>query len=197
MRVILVLFIFLSGKLFSQDSLFFEIVDYRKNAIPTSHGQDFANIRRDTLKISQKKEITHDYISRAFWFHIPGKYWYSQQLQSKETTELNKKSSFEKAHIFKEYDSLGRIIKEIYYSCFSCPNESYEKRYLYDSTGNEVTIVELGKEYIISKKNNTGNISENEATKTNTVIHYNIDGTIRSIKSFRGEDLLFTFRQIN
>lgn len=197
MRVILVLFIFLSGKLFSQDSLFFEIVDYRKNAIPTSHGQEFAGIRRDTLKVSLKKKITHEYIGRAFWFYIPGKDWYSQQPQPEETTELNKKSSFEKEHIFKEYNSLGKIIKEIYYSCFSCPNESYEKRYLYDSTGNEVTIVELAKEYVVSKKNNTGNISENEFTKTNTVIHYNIDGTIRSIKSFIGENLLFTFRQLN
>ena len=196
MRVILVLFIFLSSKLFSQDSLFFEIVDYRKNALLTSHGQEFASIR-DTLKVSLKKKITHEYISRAFGFHIPGKYWYSQQPQSEETTALNKKSSFEKAHIFKEYDSLGKIIKEIYYSCFSCPNESYEKRYLYDSTGNEVTIVELAKEYVVSKKNNTGNISENEFTKTNTVIHYNIDGTIKSIKSFIGENVLFTFRQFN
>ncbi|GEM_PF-2980157 len=196
MRVILVLFIFLSGKLFSQDSLFFEIVDYRKSTLHTSHGQEVAIIR-DTLKVSLKRQITHDYISRAFGFQIPSKNWYSQQPHQEVVTVLNKKYSFEKPYTHKEYDTLGKIIKEIYHSCFTCPNESYEKRYFYDSIGNEVTIVELSIEDVIYKKKNTDSVAENEFTKKHTVINYNIDGTIKSIKSFRGESLLFTFCQLN
>lgn len=166
---------------FSQGSRFVEVKDFR----PV----------RDSIQLKKKLpngvNLTAKYICRNFDFciPIPNKSWLTSRLPD-EKPVLSPRN--DKQQLIIERDPLGRMASQVYYSCVECLKDSYGYIFSYDSSGNEVTLVQLSAEDIQVLKQGLKLNKPDGQNHTTTFISYNAGGFIQRLTSSSGNDLLFS-----
>ncbi|OSZ81386.1 hypothetical protein CAP36_09175 [Chitinophagaceae bacterium IBVUCB2] len=148
-----------------------------------------------TKVLPQGIELTSKYICRNFDFciPIPDKLWLTSHHPNEQSTLLSRP---DRSQLVIERDSIGRIISKIFYSCLGCLAESYGFTFSYDSSGNEVKVIQLeAKDIMLLRQGltlNEGSVKNH----TTFLVSYNSEGFIRNLKSSSGGDLLFSIKII-
>ena len=146
-----------------------------------------------TKTLPSGTELTSKYICRNFDFCTPvkDKSWLTSR-QSNEKSELSLRSDLSQLVI--ERDLNGRAISQVYYSCIGCLPESYGHTFTYDSSGNEVTIVELTTEDIILLRQGLRPSEENLKKHITIFLSFDDKGFIQKMSSSFGGDLQFSIK---
>jgi hypothetical protein len=184
MRVLLAIFAFShSCFTFCQTKTLVEIKDFRPD-------RDSVNI---TKELPQGIELTSKYICRNFDFCTPikDKLWLTSH-QPNEKSVLSARNDLSQLVI--ERDSNGRVISQVYYTCIGCLPESYGYTFSYDSSGNEVTTVQLTTEDIILLRHGLRPNEEKIKRRLTTSMTFSDKGSIRYLTSSFGGDSLFSIK---
>lgn len=166
---------------FGQTNKLVEIKDFRPD--------------RDSLIItkvlSHEIDLTSKFICRNFDFCSPikDKLWLTLYIPNEKAT-LSPRT--DRSQLVIERDFKGRLISKVYYSCLDCLPDSYGYTFSYDSTGNEVTMVELTAEDIMLLRQGLAPNTENVKSRITTFTRFNNEGFIRSLRTSLGEDLIFS-----